>query len=132
MHAHQPGVLPTLADALEVAVEEMAGFRAREILTRFEPTPMLGFVAERARRRRIDREQTTVQIVRADQTQTVLDEIAISPFALLERVFRLLPGRGDLVELTRSLLRHAPPGAPGPCRSPLRDHLHAHRYKYNR
>ena len=127
--AHQPGVLPTLPDALKIAIEQMTGFRG-EKFREVRADPTLRLVAEGACGSRINRQQTTVQIVGTDQAQAVLDEIAISPLALLERVLRLLPGRGDLVELTRSLLRHAPPGAPGPCRSPLRDHLHAHRYKY--
>jgi hypothetical protein len=37
--------------------------------------------------------------VGADETQTVLDEIGVPPFALFERLFRLLPGRGEFVEL---------------------------------
>src|SRR5215203_4949938 len=57
----------------------------------------------------IDRQQPPVRVVRADETQTVLDEVRVPPFALFERISRLLPGRGDLIELTRFLFRHAPP-----------------------
>ena len=41
--------------------------------------------------------------MRADETQTVLDEVAVAPLALFERVLRLLPGCGDVVK--RSVLR---------------------------
>ena len=41
--------------------------------------------------------------MRADETQTVLDEVAVALLALFERVLRLLPGGGDVVK--RSVLR---------------------------
>ena len=103
-HTHQPGILPIVTNALEVAIEKMAclgGKKFGQIAT----NPVLGLIPERARRSRIDRQQTTVQIVRADETQTVLNEVAVAPLALFERLLRLLPGCGDVVK--RSVLRIA-------------------------
>lgn len=106
--AHQPGVLPLVADALEVVVEQMARF-GREKPGEVQTDPVLGLVAERMRGRWIDRQQTTVQVVSADETQTVLDEVAIPSLALFERLFGLLPGRSHLVEVRWCFLGHAPP-----------------------
>ena len=105
-----------LPDALEIAVEEMARL-GREKFREVRTDAVLGLVAERVCGSRIDRQQTTVQIVRADEPQTVLDQVAISPLALFERLFRLLPGCGDFVELTRSLQACAS-GRARPHRSP--------------
>ena len=111
---HQTGVVPLVAEPLEVAVEQMACL-GREKVREVRTNPMLGLITERMCGRWIDRQQATVQVVGADETETVFDEVAISSLALLERLFRLLPGCGDLVELTRSFPKHAPPGgSPSP------------------
>ena len=108
-HAHQAAVLSVLPHAAKVAGEEMTSL-GREKLGEVRADAVFGLVAKGVCGGGIDGQQPAVQIVRADQTEAVIDEVAIPALALLERLLRLLPGRGDVSERTRSFRRHAPPG----------------------
>jgi len=82
---------------LEVGIEEMARLGGEEF-GQTTTDAVLGLIPERARRGGVDRLQNAVRVVGADETQTVLNKVAVAPLALLEGVPGLLPGCGDLVE----------------------------------
>src|SRR5262249_26571062 len=59
---------------------------------------------------RVDREDRAGEVVRADQTEAVFNQLAIAPLAVAKRVARFVPGCGNPGERC---------GTP-PCRSPSR------------
>ncbi len=75
----------------------MARF-GREKLDEVVADPLIGLVAQGAHRGRVDRLQTAGQIVRADETEAVLDEVAVAPLAFGERIFGLLPRGMELAQ----------------------------------
>src|SRR5581483_1914622 len=58
----------------------------------------------RGRGSRIDREDRAGEIVRANQAEAVLDELTVAPFAVPQRVGRLLPRGGKALESRRGTL----------------------------
>jgi hypothetical protein len=81
---------------VQVVVEEMPGVGGEE-LAQVVPDSIVGSITQRVGGGGIDGEKVSGQIVRADQTQAVLDQFAISPFAVMKRIAGYLPRRGDPV-----------------------------------
>src|SRR5919109_1595536 len=106
----------------------MAGFRG-EKFDEVAADPVVGLIAQRSRRGRIDGTQPAGQVVGANEAETALDQLLVAPLTLGERVLRFLPGRRNLVDhagrgrvtvrrvflvVTPVFVRHTPPDAPRP------------------
>src|SRR5262249_7406937 len=104
---HEPGIVALFFDARQIVVEEVPRLR-REELAKVPADAVLRLIVERVGGRWIDRQDVPGEIVRADQTETVLDQLAISPLAVVERGSRFLPCCDDGVERRRAtiVLRH--------------------------
>ena len=90
-HAHQALVAALLTNASQVVVEQVALVR-REELAQVAADAVLRLIAERLSGCGVDRHDDAVQVVRADQSQAVLDQLAVAPFALEQGVMDVPPG----------------------------------------
>ena len=72
------------ANAREVVIETMSR-AGREEVAKVAPDAVAWFVSQRVGGRGIHGEDDPIEIVRADQTETVLDEMAITLLVAVER-----------------------------------------------
>ena len=96
-HPHQAGVLSLRLNPLQVIVEQVL-LVGREELSQIPTSAIRRVIVEGIGRSRVDGEDGAGQVVRADETETVLNELAIPSFAFAERARRLLPCRSDALE----------------------------------
>jgi len=94
-----------ILDPFQVVVEQMPAV-GREKLAQVAADAGAGLVAERVRRGGIDRENRAGEIVRADQSEAALHELAVAALALAQRLGRLVPGDGEALDRDRVALCH--------------------------
>ena len=106
-HPQQTGIDGTRVDPAEVVVVEHPRV-GRDEVAEIPADPFIRRVPERPGGGRIDEQQLSVEIVGADQAETVLDQLTVAPLDLAKRLFRAQAGGRGQGELGPARARRRP------------------------